>query len=197
MILCKHFLSCWGFPHCTPGPGRPPCCGGSPEPHWRTPPRLLLCRSSRTSPHTHPELPFNLVGHTQNRRHNKYLEPFHCGGILRRKINNIWESKSHSSLIQTKWQTEWFLIGVTVVIRVWHGGSGSDVRRNIHWRLLSRSKLVLNTCQYYTSIVYRFPIVHFNGLNWDKITVILLVLFGYPVIHGIPGILCNYINRHY
>ena len=43
---------------------------------------------------------FNLVGHTQNRRHNKYLdlEPFHCGGILRRKINNIWESKSHSSL---------------------------------------------------------------------------------------------------
>ena len=139
---------------------------------------------------------FNLVGHTQNRRHNKYLEPFHCGGILRRKINNIWESKSHSSLIQTKWQTEWFLIGVTVVIRVWHGGSGSDVRRNIHWRLLSRSKLVLNTCQYYTSIVYRFPIVHFNGLNWDKITVILLVLFGYPVIPGIPGILCNYINRY-
>ena len=116
--------------------------------------------------------------------------------ILRRKINNIWESKSHSSLIQTKWQTECFLIGVTTVIRVWHGGSGSDGSRNIHWRLLSRSQLVLNTCQYYTSIVYPFPIVHFNGLNWDKITVILLILFGYPVIHVIPGILCNNINRY-
>ena len=151
---------------------------------------------------------FSLVGHTQNRRHNSIESLF----IVRTlfiyssqclvSMSNLrtifgWESKSHSSLIQTKWQTECFLIGVTVVIRVWHGGCGSDGSRNIHWRLLSRSQLVLNTCQYYTSIVYPFPIVHFNGLNWDKITVILLILFGYPVIHVIPGILCNYINRYY